>query len=164
MPGRIYDRFITGLAAIGALSLLLITCTIVVDVVLRNTGHKPLQSTSALAEYTLMFSTMCAAPWLVRQKGHVAISAFTERMPTSLRRIIGLLMNAFALLTLGLLAWRAGLLALEKAQAGTTDMRSISIPSWVLLSMLSAGLFLSALEFLRLLWRGKPYDGSAGAS
>lgn len=161
---RIYDRVITGLAALGALSLLYITCAIVIDVILRNTGSAPFQSTSAVSEYILMFSTMCAAPWLVREQGHVTVSAFTGQLPPHLRRGVGLLVQAVSVVTLALLGWRAGALALQKFQAGTVDMRSISIPSWVLFAMLCFGLTLSAIEFLRQLLRGQVYNGDAGGA
>ncbi len=164
MLARLYDRAITGLAVTGALSLLLITLLIVADVVLRNTGHRPFQSTSALSEYAMLFSTMCAAPWLVRENGHVAITAFTSMMPTRLRFAVAMAIQALSVLVLGLLSWRAAVVGLEKAAAHTLDMRSISLPAWVLYAMLSLGLGLMAVEFLRMVIRGRIYTGSAGAS
>ena len=85
MLARFYDRVITGLAVTGGISLVIITIAIIIDVVLRNTGFRPSQSTSALVEYVMLYSTMAAAPWLVRKNGHVAITSFIERLPQRLR-------------------------------------------------------------------------------
>lgn len=163
MLGRLYDRAILGLAVTGALSLFLITLMIVADVVLRNTGHHPLQSSSALSEYAMLFSTMAAAPWLVREGGHVAITAFVAMMPGRLRFVLGMATQVLAVAVLAVLSWRAAVIGLEKAALHTMDMRSITIPAWVLYAMLSVGLGLMALEFLRLLIRREVYSGSEGA-
>ena len=42
---------------------------IVVDVSLRNLGMQPPAYTVALTEYSLLYMTMAAAPWLVRERG-----------------------------------------------------------------------------------------------
>ncbi|WP_157019082.1 TRAP transporter small permease [Mesorhizobium xinjiangense] len=162
LPLRMYNRFIPGLAALGALSLVFITAAIIVDVVLRNTGFRPFLWTSAVVEYVMLFSTMAAAPWLVRTNGHVAISSFIEIMPPSLRLLAGRAMLLIAILTLALLCWRSAAVGLQMVASRAVDMRSINIPSWVLYAMLSGGFGLMALEFLRLLLRGETYSGTGG--
>lgn len=158
---RLYDRLIIGLAVLGALSLAFITFAIVIDVVLRNTGFRPFQATSAIVEYVLLFSTMAGAPWLVRIGGHIAIMSFVEALPSGARRLMGLLAAIVSMIALGLLCWRSAAVGIQ--MAGTIDMRSINIPSWVLYSMLSGGFGLMATEFLRLLLRGEIYSaGSEG--
>ena len=86
---RLYNRVITGLAVLGAASLVFISLAIIVDVVLRSTGFRPFQSTSAIVEYVMLFSTMAAAPWLVRNNGHVAISSFVGALPETIRLVAG---------------------------------------------------------------------------
>ncbi|WP_048646963.1 TRAP transporter small permease [Nitratireductor soli] len=160
---RIYNRIILGLAALGAASLVFISVAIIIDVVLRNTGYRPFQSTSAIVEYVMLFSTMAAAPWLVRTNGHVAIYSFVGAMPDRARLLAGRIVLVLAILTLGLLCWRAAAVGLEMVQSRAVDMRSVNIPSWVLYAMLSGGFGLMALEFLRLLVGGQTYTGSGGA-
>ncbi len=162
LPLRFYDRFIIGLAVAGALSLALITIAIIVDVVLRNTGFRPFQWTSAVVEYVMLFSTMAAAPWLVRTNGHVAISSFMEMLPRPLRQLAGRVVVIAAIVTLGLLCWRSAAVGMQMVASRAVDMRSINIPSWVLYAMLSGGFGLMALEFLRLLLRGEIYTGTGG--
>lgn len=153
---RLYDRLIIALAALGAASLAFMTLAIALDVILRNTGFRPFQATSAVVEYLLLFATMAGSPWLVRIGGHIAIVSFVDRLPGGLRRLVGQLVAILSMVALGLLAWRAA--AVGWQTIGTVDMRSINIPSWVLYSMLSAGFGLTATEFLRLLLRGEFYS------
>lgn len=160
MLARSYDRIITGLAVTGGISLVVITIAIIIDVVLRNTGFRPSQSTSALVEYVMLYSTMAAAPWLVRKNGHVAITSFIEHLPDGLRFLAGRAVLILCIIVLGLLSWRSGAVGLEMLASNSVDMRSINIPSWVLYAMLAVGFGLMTLEFLRMLFRGDIYTGS----
>jgi TRAP-type C4-dicarboxylate transport system permease small subunit len=160
MLARFYDRAITGLAVTGGISLVIITIAIIIDVVLRNTGFRPSQSTSALVEYVMLYSTMAAAPWLVRKNGHVAITSFIERLPDGLRFLAGRAVLILCIIVLGLLSWRSCAVGLEMLASNSVDMRSINIPSWVLYAMLAIGFGLMTLEFLRMLFRGDIYTGS----
>jgi TRAP-type C4-dicarboxylate transport system permease small subunit len=157
---RFYDRMITGLAITGGISLVVITIAIIIDVVLRNTGFRPSQSTSALVEYVMLYSTMAAAPWLVRKNGHVAITSFAERLPDAVRLAAGRAILVLCIIMLGLLSWRSGAVGLQMLATDSVDMRSINIPSWVLYAMLSGGFGLMTVEFLRMLLRGDVYTGS----
>jgi len=157
---RFYDRMIIGLAITGGISLVIITIAIIIDVVLRNTGFRPSQSTSALVEYVMLYSTMAAAPWLVRKNGHVAITSFAERLPDAVRLVAGRAILVLCITMLGLLSWRSGAVGLQMLATGSVDMRSINIPSWVLYAMLSGGFGLMTVEFLRMLLRGDVYTGS----
>jgi len=159
---KFYDRLIIGLAVLGALSLVAITALIIVDVVLRNTGFRPFQSTSALVEYVMLFATMSAGPWLVRENGHVAIGSFVAALPEGLRLLIGRLVLIVSIFALALLTWRSVAVGLEMIQTRSVDMRSVNIPAWVLYAMLAGGFFLMAIEFLRMLLRGETYHGAGG--
>lgn len=157
---RSYDGLISALAAVGAISLGLTVFAIALDVLLRNIGMRPLQATSALIEYVLLFATMAGAPWLVRNRGHVAIRTLVGTFPPGLRRVVDLGALALCTAILALLSWRAAVIALETAASGALDIRSVALPGWVLYAMLSGGFALMGLEFLRLLLRGEGYDAS----
>ena len=160
MVVRFYDRVITGLAVSGGVSLVVITIAIIIDVVLRNTGFRPSQSTSALVEYVMLYSTMAAAPWLVRKNAHVAITSFLQKMPPALRLLSGRAVLILCIAVLALLSWRSAVVGLEMRASGSVDMRSINIPSWILYAMLSGGFGLMTLEFVRMLLRGDIYTGN----
>ncbi|MBO6814875.1 MAG: TRAP transporter small permease [Rhizobiaceae bacterium] len=159
---RIYDRLINGLAGSAAVALGLMVFGIVVDVVLRNTGYRPIQATSALIEYGMLYATMAGAPWLVREHGHVAIHSFVSAMPDRLSVVVKVLVLALSSLVVALLAWRSVVVALENVASNSADIRSIYIPGWVLFAMLAMGLGLMAIEFIRLVWR-REFDAGSNA-
>jgi C4-dicarboxylate transporter DctQ subunit len=96
----------------------------------------------------------------VRKNAHVAITSFIERLPQRLRFLVGRAVLILCIFVLGLLSWRSGAVGLEMVAAGSVDMRSINIPSWVLYAMLAGGFGLMTLEFLRMLLRGNIYTGN----
>ncbi|MDR7126734.1 TRAP transporter small permease [Pseudotabrizicola sp. 4114] len=159
---RLYDGVLKVLVALGAACLVFITVAIIADVALRNLGYRAIQSTSALIEYGLLFSTMAIAPYLVRTNGHVAIQSFVEKMPKAGQYVASRLSLMLSVLVLGLVSWRAAVIAVEVTRSGAVDMRSINFPGSVLYVMLSVGLGLMAIEFLLILVRGERFHGSQG--
>lgn len=162
--GRLWTRLIDGLALLGGASIGAACLLIAVDVTFRNVGLRPIQASSALTEYALLFSTMAGGPWLVREHGHIAVTSFVTMAPDGLRRLIGVLVSLTAVATLALLAWRAGVVGLQEAAFGAIDIRSIDIPAWIAYAMLAGGFGLMAVEFLRLALRAEPPGGSGGAA
>ena len=85
---KIYNGLINGLAIVAGLMLAVILAGIVFDVTIRTLGYNSLQWYSAIAEYCLLFSTMLAAPWLVRLKGHVVVESLFLAMPPKVRALM----------------------------------------------------------------------------
>lgn len=160
---RFYDRLIVVLACLAALTYAFATGLIIVDVLLRNFGLRPIQSASALVEYVLLFATMASGPWLLRHGAHVAINSFVGLLPSTLHRLVVRLAMVISLATLVLLSWRAALIGIEERAFGAVDMRSIDIPMWIAYALLSGGLGLMAIEVLRMLVRGNTSMGGTAS-
>jgi C4-dicarboxylate transporter, DctQ subunit len=158
----IYDRLIFALTYLAAASLALITIFVALDVIMRNLHMPTLRWISAVVEYVLLFSTMAAAPWLVRINGHVSLSSFVNLMPPRLQVLVGRLGLIISALSLGFLGVISGKMTLERWFDGSVDMRSVNLPAWLLYAFLSIGFVLMACEFLRLLLRGELYSGAEG--
>lgn len=157
-----YDRCVIGLAACGAASLAAITALIIYDVLSRNLGLPPLRATSAIVEYALLFSTMAAAPWLVRINGHVSLSSIIGLTPRVVQRIANRAVVIAAGLATAILAGVSARIAFHQWRAGTVDIRSVDLPGWLLYAFMATGFALMATEFLRMLLRGEAYTGAGG--
>ena len=162
MRPSLYDRLIPALAVVGALAFLAAGVLILVDVTLRASGLFPLRAASALSEYALLVGTMAGAPWLVRKKGHIAVTSLVDALPPAVARGVGVVAAGIAVAVLGLLAWRAALIGWQKALSGAMDLRSIAVPEWVGYAILSIGFLLMATEFARLIIRGDTAPGGGG--
>ncbi|THF47094.1 TRAP transporter small permease [Allorhizobium terrae] len=158
----LYDRLIFALAYIAAASLALVTVIVALDVIMRNLNMQTLRWISAAVEYVLLFSTMAAAPWLVRINGHVSLSSFVNLLPRRLQTIVGQLALVVSALSLGFLGLISADLTMQRWMDGSVDMRSVNLPAWLLYAFLAVGFVLMACEFVRLLLRGDVYSGAEG--
>ena len=77
---------VTALSWVACALIPLMFMGITVDVLMRTAGFTPPLFTSSVVEYALLYLAMCSAPWLVRERGHVAIEALVSSMPDNVRR------------------------------------------------------------------------------
>jgi C4-dicarboxylate transporter, DctQ subunit len=147
-----YDRLVTALAALAA-ALIGVACVlIVVDVTIRTLGIPPPDYTIAVVEYELLYITMFAAPYLVRQRGHVYIDALVARLPPALERAVAKLAYAVAIAVSLIYAWYSAQLLLEAIGSGFYDERGVDMPLWSLYLPIPIGFGLVAIEFGRFLF------------
>lgn len=160
---KAYNGLIVGLAILGGLMLALIFVGIVADVSMRTVGYNSIQWYSAIAEYCLLFSTMCGAPWLVRHKGHVVVESLTMVMPPLMRLIVAKIVYLLCIL-LSLLFVYFGWIEMVGAFTGNElDLRSIDMPKWILFLPFPVGFSLVAIEFGRyLIGLDSYYAGKVG--
>ncbi len=151
----LYDRFVSGLAGLAGLMLLLIVFGVVYDVVLRAIGLQPPAWTGGLSEYSLLFITMLAAPWLVRTNGHVAVDSLVLALPAAVRRVLEPAVYVLCVALCLTLAYFAAGMGLTAWERGDIDIRSIDMPRWLMFAALAVGFALTAVEFARALVGGR---------
>jgi TRAP-type C4-dicarboxylate transport system permease small subunit len=162
---KAYDGLIVGLAILAGLMLVVIFVGIIVDVAIRTVGYNSLQWYSAIAEYCLLFSTMLAAPWLVRLKGHVVVESLTMAMPAPVRWAMAKAVYVLCIVLCLLFVYYGFVELVLALGAGELDLRSIDMPKWILFLPFPLGFTLVAIEFGRyLLGYGSYYTGHVGSS
>jgi C4-dicarboxylate transporter, DctQ subunit len=162
---KLYDFCIHALATFSGVTIAALAFLIVIDVSLRSFGFEPPAATVALTEYALLYFTMAAAPWLVRQRGHVAVRIVFDRLPPKSQKrweyaIYGLCaLVAFSIATI------AGILLVDSVSLGDVEQRSIDVPRWLLFLPLLVGFFGIGTEMLRFPLTGRSFyesDDRAG--
>jgi len=148
---RIYNGVIVGLAISAGAMMAAVFLMIVLDVVMRTSGLQPPLFVSALSEYSLLYMTMFAAPWVVRIKGHVYVESLTSNLSARVRLVIERGVLILCICVCLVLAYYAATTGIEIAGRGEDDVRSIVIPRWVLFVPLPVGFTLCAAEFFRFL-------------
>ena len=132
--------------------LALIFVGIVADVTIRTVGFNSIQWYSAMAEYALLFSTMCGAPWLVRIKGHVVVESLTLAMPPTVRLIMAKCVYIVCIFLSLLFVYYGFIEMVGMLQTGELDLRSVDMPKWILFAPFPVGFTLIAVEFCRFLF------------
>ena len=84
---RIYDFVIEALAFLAGASLALVFIAIVVSVLMRLVGLQEINGVVATTEYAMLYIGTLAAPWLLREKGHVSIEAVRQQLSARVRRL-----------------------------------------------------------------------------
>ena len=131
---------------IGAVILL-----VVADVVARNLGLKAMTWAISASEYSLLYITFLAMPWLVRIRGHVFVVFLRALFPLPVQRLLEKLVYLTCILLclyLGWVAWSSMMTAIQK---GSFESRTFDMPKWAIFLPIFLGFALSALEWLRFL-------------
>ena len=147
----IYDALLLrGLTYLGGATLVFVTFATIFDVSIRTLGMQPPFWTSALVEYAMLFLTMTAAPSLVRTHGHITVDTLLYMLPMATRRKISAAVLVVGFIVCLIIAFYAAKEGYGIYLRGEMDIRSISIPRWVLYSFIFGGFSLCAIEFARL--------------
>jgi C4-dicarboxylate transporter DctQ subunit len=117
----------------------------------------------ALTEYALLYFTMAASPWLVRTRGHIVVEIVHARLRGGVRKIADKLILIICILISASICGLALLLAIEAWQLGEIEIRSLSMPRWLLFAPVSGGFALMSTEFLRLLLKGETVADTASS-
>lgn len=148
---RYYLRLLQALAAIAGGVMFLMGLMIVYDVVVRNLGFQPPPHTLTITEYALLYVTMLAAPWLVREKGHVYIELVTAAVKPRVRWAMAKLVYLLCVMVCLILFYYALDVTLVELGRGEVDIRSFDMPRWLLILCMPIGFLLMAIEFARFL-------------
>lgn len=124
---------------------------ITVDVSIRTFGYSPPLFTSSVVEYALLYLAMCSAPWLVRERGHVAIEALLSVTPDAVRRPLARVVYAVSAALCFLFTYLCGRLFVLYWLGGELDIRGIDIPYWLQFLPLPVCFALAGLEFCMFL-------------
>ena len=149
---RAYDATITGLAALAGIIVGTACAMIVVDVSVRALGFQPPAYTIAIVEYMLLYITMFAGPYLVRERGHVYIDALISRVPLLLEKIFAKLTYMIAIAASLLVTVLSSQLFWDAVRTGLYDEQGVDMPFWSLYLPIPIGFGLMVIEFARYLF------------
>jgi C4-dicarboxylate transporter, DctQ subunit len=147
----LYRRLLEALAVVAGVMLAAMAFAIVLDVVVRNLGLQPPAHTLTLTEYGLLYLTMLAAPWLVREKGHVYIELLTAALGPRARFWLTRVVYAICVLTCAVIFWFGLEVTIAHYQRDVIDVRSFDMPRWLLSASIPLSFGLMAIEFARFL-------------
>ncbi len=146
-----YVRLLNALAMVSGALLGIMTLAVIVDVIVRNIGFRPPPHTSAFVEYSLLYITLLASPWLLRHKGHVYIEVVLNFVSPRVRRVCAVLTYVLCLVACLVLFYYSADLTIVSWQRGEMDIRSYDMPRWMLFACMPVSFLLMAIEFARFL-------------
>jgi TRAP-type C4-dicarboxylate transport system permease small subunit len=144
-------RFLELLKALSGAVIFVVFVVIVADVLVRSSGFKPLQVSSVIVEYGLLWFTMLAAPWLARNKAHVFIDAITQLLPAAVQSVLAKFVYLICTLISLVVFYYSLRLTIAAIDEGQIDIRAVDVPQWALFVPIPLCFLLVAIEFLRFL-------------
>jgi TRAP-type C4-dicarboxylate transport system permease small subunit len=145
---RFHNSVLTVLAIFASVMLVGVFLAIIYDVTLRTLRFIPPIWTSAFSEYVLLYATTLAAPWLMREKGHVFITTFIDMLPQKPRQVIAKLVYLIGTITCLIIAY-VSFQVLITSQG--MEIRTFEIPRWTVFVSMPIAFLLLAVEFARFL-------------
>lgn len=149
--GRLHALILASLAGLAGAILLAICLVVAVDVAAHAMRLGFFGWTQDFASYGLLYSTLLAAPWLLREQGHVAIDNIRRLAAPPVQRWMDGIVCVLAIGACLLLAWGGLALIRDALLRGSIDFRAVAIPRWVLYAPIPVSFGLMALEFVRVL-------------
>lgn len=150
-------RVSMALAAVAGAIIPCLFTLIVIDVSIRSFGYNPPLFTSSIVEYALLYVAMFSAPFLVREKGHVAIEALLSVMPHGFRIVLARVVYFMCMASALLFAYFSYQLTYYAYIDGILDIRGIDLPQWTQYLPMAIGFLLVGLEFLMYLLGRRHY-------
>lgn len=133
----------------AALSLGAVVLIIAYEVLVRYFLAAPTRWASDVVSFMLLVTVFLAAPWLARQRGHVAVTILADLLPPRAERIVVATGFVVCAIVCFLAAWICITETALLLDRNTMTLTSFRIPKWWLLAVMSYGLLDCGLQFLR---------------
>ncbi len=161
-----WEGFLSLLAAIVGVLLLLAMIAVSADVVGRYFLAAPIGWVLELTEYILLYTPFLGMAWLVRRAGgHVRIDVLVTALPPRTQMKLNLAVAAAAALACAAAAYYAGLTTWDHYARRVETYGIYPIQKWTLLIVIAAGFAFTAVEFVRKAFEhfGALQTGSGGS-
>lgn len=147
--GTLFRRITDAMAVLAGLLLVAIVLIICIDVGMRYFFSKPQVWTVEICEYFVFGITFLGAPWLLRVGGHVNVDLLTERLPKRPRDVLGVFSCVVGAFVSGVLTYYGVVTAIDCYQTGVLEVRTLDVPKYYFMILISIGYLMLFGEFCR---------------
>jgi len=151
-----FDRLVDALALAAGALLCALVVLVCLDVTSRTLRLFAMPWALDFSEYLLYGITFLAAPWVLRENGHIAIEILVERLPAGLRRGLQRATDAFGTLICAVLFMFCCRVLWRSYSQNNLVHETFVFPEWYLFALAPPVFLLLALLFARR--AAKPAD------
>lgn len=166
IAGAAIDGLVTFMAVAGCLCLFGIAGLILTDIAGRAAGVFTIPWKIDVAQYLLYFATFLAAPWVLREGGHVSVDLIAAMLPSAAADVLARVAAVIGASCSVVLVWYSLQALLQSHAAGTRVYKSLIFPEWYLYLPGPLVFALTGLIFARVamagLAGGQPRDRHTG--
>ncbi len=137
-----------GLAMVAAAILFAVTMMIFAEVSWRYLGGRSQLWVTEVSEYSLLYITFLAAPWLLQNRRHVTVDLFLATRTGRSAQLLQVLIAALGFGLCLLLAVKGVQLVLDQYATGLRRISVMAPRSWYIFAAFPLGMALMAVQFL----------------
>lgn len=146
---KLIDKTDTFLAYIAAGTLLLMMILVFLDVFSRSIFNNPIQGTLEITgEYLMVVIVYFGIGYTLKEKAHVSVEFFENKIPNLLKKPLELFSKILALIAVAVLSYSNLLKGIEYFEKGIESTSLLSYPLAPALMIISLGLFLMAIRLI----------------
>lgn len=147
------DLLVDALALVAGALLCALVAIILVDVAARYLRWFSLAWGLEASEYMLYAITFLGAPWLLRERGHIAIEVVVERLSSRARRVAARAVDAIGATVCTVLFVFACVVLWRSYESGTMVHKSFVFPEWLVYAGMPPVFLLLVAIYVRALAR-----------
>ncbi|MGI6451257.1 MAG: TRAP transporter small permease [Desulfitobacteriia bacterium] len=149
---RVIDFIINLMAGIAAVIMGALLVGICYATFSRFVFNAPLARTVELAAYSLIYITFLAAPWLLRQRGHINVDLILLALKGRAKRGLILFTDIIGTILSIVLFYFSYLITLSNYTDNVRIMDSSNTPQYLLLIAIPISSLFLAIQFVRFIW------------
>jgi len=148
-PRSLAEHLINTLALVAGVLLCALTVLICLDVVSRSLRLFAMPWTLDVTEYMLYAITFLAAPWVLREQGHIAIEIVVERLAPGVRRALQRATDAVGALVCGVVFVFACRVLWRSWSQNNVVHETFVFPEWYLFVLAPPVFLILTLQFIQ---------------
>ncbi len=156
MVATLYRRLLDFCGLLAGAGFALIAVATAWDVFARNVLGQSVRGLIDVVEYALFVTTFLAAPWVLRNGGHVQVDFAVSALPASGQRAVGRFADLIGLaVSLVLLVWSTRV-TIAAWQQSSMVLKAVVFPEWWVFVVMPFASLLLAIEFVVRLAQHRP--------
>ena len=140
------------MAGLAGVILLFITAAVCYTIGMRYLFTKTTIWIIPTTEYALLWIVFLATTWLLRERGHITTDVIYTHLNEKHKRRLDCIIWGTGALTCTALFFLGVLHMWDCMVNRVTDVRAITVPKWVVFSIIPIGSILLTLQFFRMAW------------
>ena len=143
------NRLLARTAGWLLVALLVLICA---NVFMRYVMNNPINWVDQITGYFLVYFTFLGAPWVLANRGHVAIEVIFDHMPPRARLLFGCVLDGIGSLYCLFFTYLGALECFKLVRRESAFADVIEVPQVWIYWVIPFGSFLLALQFLVNIW------------
>lgn len=145
----VFDRTLDILFFLATIILVLITLTVVTEIIMRTFWNRPITGTVQIIGYALLYMTFLGAAWLLRDDGHVKMEVVLARLKPGTQALLNIITSTLGAIVCLIIAWYGVRVLRYILQVDYRAIQELEVSLFPIVLIIPVGSFLLFIQFLR---------------